>query len=94
MEKTFAILLDKIRLYHPAKDLSRVEKAYQVAKEAHEGQLRQSGEPYLIHPLQVAIILADLELDLETIMLWRTRRFPWKILLRCSEMRSLDLWTA
>ena len=68
MEKTFAILLDKIRLYHPAKDLSRVEKAYQVAKEAHEGQLRQSGEPYLIHPLQVAIILADLELDLETII--------------------------
>lgn len=68
MEKTFAILLDKIRLYHPAKDLSRVEKAYEVAKEAHDGQLRQSGEPYLIHPLQVAIILADLELDLETII--------------------------
>ena len=44
-----------------------VAKAYQVASDAHNGQLRQSGEPYIIHPLKVAIILADLELDLETI---------------------------
>ncbi len=61
-------LLDTIRRYHPSGDLSRVEAAYEMAKKAHEGQLRQSGEPYVIHPLNVAIILAELELDLETIM--------------------------
>ncbi len=61
-------LFDTIRRYHPSGDLSRVEAAYEMAKKAHEGQLRQSGEPYVIHPLNVAIILAELELDLETIM--------------------------
>ena len=45
-----------------------IEKAYRVASEAHEGQKRKSGEPYIIHPLCVAIILADLELDKETIV--------------------------
>ena len=44
-----------------------IEKAYQVAYEAHKDQKRKSGEPYIIHPLCVAIILADLELDKETI---------------------------
>lgn len=67
VEKDYHVLIDKIRLYHPTTDLSMVAKAYQVASDAHNGQLRQSGEPYIIHPLKVAIILADLELDLETI---------------------------
>ncbi|MFR8087256.1 MAG: RelA/SpoT family protein [Lachnospirales bacterium] len=67
VEKDYHILIEKIRLYHPTTDLSMVAKAYQVASDAHNGQLRQSGEPYIIHPLKVAIILADLELDLETI---------------------------
>lgn len=67
VEKDYHVLIDKIRLYHPTTDLSMVAKAYQVASDAHSGQLRQSGEPYIIHPLKVAIILADLELDLETI---------------------------
>ena len=44
-----------------------IEKAYKIAYAAHEGQVRKSGEPYIIHPLCVAIILADLELDKETI---------------------------
>lgn len=67
VSKDFHTLIEKIRLYHPTSDLSMVEKAYQVAAEAHNSQLRQSGEPYIIHPLRVAITLADLELDLETI---------------------------
>ena len=45
-----------------------IEKAYAVASEAHKDQKRKSGEPYIIHPLCVAIILADLELDKETIV--------------------------
>ena len=45
-----------------------IEKAYKVASEAHKDQKRKSGEPYIIHPLCVAIILADLELDKETIV--------------------------
>ena len=64
VEKDYHVLIDKIRLYHPTTDLSMVAKAYQVASDAHNGQLRQSGEPYIIHPLKVAIILADLELYL------------------------------
>ena len=45
-----------------------IQKAYEVAREAHKDQKRKSGEPYIIHPLCVAIILADLELDKETIV--------------------------
>lgn len=52
-------LIETIRQYHPSSDLSDIERAYKVAKEAHEGQFRKSGEPYIIHPLCVAIILAE-----------------------------------
>ena len=55
-----------IRKYHPSDDISLIEKAYKMAYEAHKDQKRKSGEPYIIHPLCVAIILADLELDKET----------------------------
>ncbi|MBR5738924.1 MAG: bifunctional (p)ppGpp synthetase/guanosine-3',5'-bis(diphosphate) 3'-pyrophosphohydrolase, partial [Lachnospiraceae bacterium] len=57
-----------IQKYHPSDDLSLVEKAYRVAKEAHRDQKRKSGEPYIIHPLNVALILAELELDKESII--------------------------
>ena len=60
-------LLARVRKYHPSDDLSLIERAYALACKAHEGQKRKSGEPYIIHPLYVAIILADLELDQETI---------------------------
>ncbi len=60
-------LIDRVRKYHPSDDISLIEKAYQQAAEAHKDQLRKSGEPYIIHPLCVAIILADLEMDKETI---------------------------
>ena len=61
-------LIETIRQYHPSSDLSDIERAYKVAKEAHEGQFRKSGEPYIIHPLCVAIILAEIELDKESII--------------------------
>jgi GTP pyrophosphokinase len=56
-------LIDKIRSYHTSADISMVEKAYHLADDAHKDQLRKSGEPYIIHPLCVANILAELELD-------------------------------
>ena len=66
-ETLYEDLLQRIRKYHPAEDISLVERAYKFAEEAHRNQFRKSGEPYIIHPLCVAIILADLEMDLETI---------------------------
>lgn len=60
-------LIGSIRRYHPSDDITMIEKAYRVADEAHKEQKRKSGEPYIIHPLCVAIILADLEMDKETI---------------------------
>ncbi len=67
-EELFDILIDSIRKYHPSDDLAMVRKAYEIANAAHEGQLRKSGEPYIVHPLSVAIILAQLELDKESII--------------------------
>ncbi|MDO4261847.1 MAG: bifunctional (p)ppGpp synthetase/guanosine-3',5'-bis(diphosphate) 3'-pyrophosphohydrolase [Eubacteriales bacterium] len=66
-DELYQELVKSVTRYHPSADLSMIEKAYQVAKKAHEGQARKSGEPYIIHPLCVAIILADLELDKESI---------------------------
>ncbi|MFZ5626886.1 MAG: RelA/SpoT family protein, partial [Bacillota bacterium] len=65
--KCWQDLVRKIRNFNPQADLSLVEKAYQKAAAAHAGQVRQSGEPYISHPLAVAYILAQLELDLVTI---------------------------
>ncbi len=67
-EELFVELKNCILQYHPSTDLSLIEKAYRVADDAHKDQKRKSGEPYIIHPLCVAIILAQLELDKETIM--------------------------
>ncbi len=66
-EVLYQKLMEAIKAYHPSTDLSMIEKAYHLADEAHKGQLRKSGEPYIIHPICVAIILAELELDKETI---------------------------
>lgn len=64
----FNSLISKIKSYHPAKNLNIVNKAYELAKGAHLDQKRKSGQPYIIHPLEVAHILAGLELDLESIV--------------------------
>ncbi len=49
-------------------DMEKLEKAYALAESAHAGQMRESGEPYVSHPLEVAYILADLELDCDTLV--------------------------
>lgn len=66
-DRLYDMLIARIRKYHPSTDVSLIEKAYKLAVEAHGDQRRKSGEPYIIHPLWVAIILADLEMDKETI---------------------------
>ncbi|MBE5944243.1 MAG: bifunctional (p)ppGpp synthetase/guanosine-3',5'-bis(diphosphate) 3'-pyrophosphohydrolase [Lachnospiraceae bacterium] len=67
-EVLYEKLIDTVKRYHPSSDISLIEKAYKIADEAHKEQKRKSGEPYIIHPLCVAIILAELELDKETIV--------------------------
>ncbi len=61
-------LISIIESYHPSSDFTMLNKAYEVARKAHASQVRKSGEPYFIHPLNVAIILAELKLDKETII--------------------------
>ena len=66
-EQLYRDLILRVHKYHPSDDITLIEKAYHLAKKAHENQVRKSGEPYIIHPLCVAIVLADLEMDKETI---------------------------
>ena len=67
-EKLYQELITSVGRYHPSDDISLIEKAYRTAFDAHKDQKRKSGEPYIVHPLCVAIILADLEMDKETIV--------------------------
>ncbi len=67
-KKLYEMLIMRVRKYHPSANISMIEKAFDIAYHAHEGQYRKSGEAYIIHPLWVGIILADLELDKETIV--------------------------
>ncbi len=67
-EELYKQLIVEINKYHPSDDITMIEKAYKIAYEAHKDQKRRSGEPYIIHPVSVAIILAKLELDKETIV--------------------------
>lgn len=61
-------LIEKIKSYNPQSDIKAIEKVFLFAQEGHKDQKRNSGEPYIIHPLQVALILADLNMDDATIM--------------------------
>ena len=56
-------IIEIVRSYHPQADLDLIHKAYVYSAKVHAGQVRQSGEPYLSHPLEVAKILAELKLD-------------------------------
>ncbi|HEX2770254.1 MAG TPA: HD domain-containing protein, partial [Geobacteraceae bacterium] len=61
-------ILDKVSVYNPAADLDLIRKAYVFSAKVHQGQNRLSGEPYLVHPMEVAAILADLKLDVPTVV--------------------------
>ena len=63
----FDSLLDKVRSYSPEADLELLRRAYAFSALEHQGQVRHSGEPYLVHPLEVAHLLADMKLDVVAI---------------------------
>lgn len=88
-EELFDILEETIKRYHPSKDLSMVEKAFDIAYTAHKEQRRKSGEPYIVHPLSVAIILAQLQMDLETITAGILHDVVEDTVLTIDEMKAL-----
>ena len=63
----FEDLKNLLKTYLPDEQVTQVQDAFIVARDAHEGQARSSGEPYITHPVAVATILADMHLDYETI---------------------------
>src|SRR6266849_5643494 len=67
LQARFAALIEKVRQTRPGQDSELVRRAFVVAAEQHKDQVRQSGEPFLSHPLEVAHILADMKLDVTTI---------------------------
>jgi len=66
-DRTLAKLIERVRATRPDVDVSIVERAWDYAEQAHHGQIRESGEPYFDHPAAVAFILADMDLDPNTI---------------------------
>src|SRR5919206_2228103 len=59
----FEDVLEKVRAYSPDADVELLRRAYVFSAFEHKGQVRHSGEPYLVHPLEVADLLADMKLD-------------------------------
>jgi RelA/SpoT family (p)ppGpp synthetase len=68
VEKLLQGLTDKLTLYLDPKEVDRIERAYHFSEKCHLGQMRQSGDPYITHPLAVANILADMRMDHESLM--------------------------
>lgn len=68
MDAMYAKLADAIEKSNKTYDLPRIEAAYELAKKAHEGQMRSSGDPYISHPIEVAVILVGLGMDSDTII--------------------------
>lgn len=62
------VLTDKLSFYLDDKEVAKVERAYKYSEQCHQGQMRQSGDPYITHPLAVANILADMHMDHESLM--------------------------
>ena len=61
-------LVRQVQSYSPGVDLERMERAFRFAEANHQGQLRKSGEPYITHPIQVAQIVAELEMDMDSVI--------------------------
>ena len=68
MTVTIDQIVEKVKAYNPASDEGMIREAFAIAEAAHSGQMRDSGEPYIVHPLEVAEILADLQIDDATII--------------------------
>ena len=68
MNPVLDVLAKALISHHPEASLIELERAYDIAADAHEGQLRKSGEKYITHPLAVSEILAEIGLGLETII--------------------------
>ena len=68
MDDGYKRLIRKIRKYNPDCDFDLIEKAHNISLEAHQGQQRVSGDPFIVHPMEVANILADFELDCTAIV--------------------------
>jgi len=64
LEQLYTELESKVRALRPGEDLTPLREAYTFAAEHHKGQTRDSGEPYMVHPVNVALILADMQIDL------------------------------
>ena len=67
-ESRIGDLIEKVRVYHATADAEMIRKAYDFSSKVHQGQKRLSGEPYLVHPIEVAGIIADLKLDVPSIV--------------------------
>lgn len=65
---TATALINKIRSYHPEAEVATIQKAYDFSARVHEGQQRLSGEPYLVHPVEVAKIIIDMKLDVPSVV--------------------------
>src|SRR6266516_6065443 len=65
---TFEDLLAEVRQYLSPHDMEAIQRAYKVANQAHLGTIRRSGEPYIQHPLEVALLLADMRIDADSIV--------------------------
>lgn len=67
LDERFATVLARVERYAPQSNRDLITRAYEFASQIHAGQLRRSGEPYIIHPLEVAYVLAELEMDEATV---------------------------
>lgn len=68
MQHTYEELITAIKKYNPGADFELIDKAYNYAREMHKTQKRESGEPYIVHPVEVAYILATMQIDHEAIV--------------------------